>query len=131
MLFWIFIFLLIVGIVLWIIGNNQCGLGIEITGFILTILFTIAVLTSVCVMVQNSVVANANIEKYKARYESLVYQHENDLYDNDNDVGKRELMADIEWWNSDLSYRKVIQRDFWIGIFIPNIYDQFEFIELK
>jgi len=30
-----------------------------------------------------------------------------------------------------LAYRKTIQRDFWVGIYYPNVYDQFEFIELN
>lgn len=47
------------------------------------------------------------------------------------DVGKYELMADIEAWNTDLAYWKEIQRNFWVGIFIPDIYDEFEYIELK
>ena len=74
---------------------------------------------------------NAKVERYNARYESLVYQYENDIYENDNDLGKKELMDDIQEWNEDLSYRKKIQDDFWLGIYYPNIYDQFEKIELK
>ena len=41
------------------------------------------------------------------------------------------LMEDIEEWNTDLAYHKQIQRNFWVGIFYPNIYDDFEFIELR
>lgn len=48
-----------------------------------------------------------------------------------NDLGKRDLMEDIEAWNTDLAYRKQIQRNFWVGIFYPNIYDYFDFIELQ
>lgn len=81
------------------------------------------------------IVNNTNVDAYVAenqmRYEMLVYQYENDIYDNDNDLGKRDLMEDIQEWNEDLAYYREAQDDFWIGIFYPNVYDQFEFIELK
>lgn len=131
MLFWIFIVLLIVGIVLWVVGNEYYSDGMLFTGIGLTICGAIAVICSVGIMVENGIEADAKMGSWKARYESLVYQYENELYENDNDVGKRELMVDIEWWNSDLAYRKEIQRDFWVGIYVPNVYDEFEFIPLK
>ena len=53
------------------------------------------------------------------------------IENNDNDVGKKELVSEIQYWNSDLAYRKTIQRDFWVGIYYPNVYDQFEFIKLN
>lgn len=87
------------------------------------------------VMLVEIVVRNTNVDAYVAenqmRYEMLVYQYENDIYDNDNDLGKRDLMKDIQEWNEDLAYYREAQDDFWVGIFYPNVYDQFEFIELK
>lgn len=73
---------------------------------------------------------DANVARYQKRYESLTYQYENNFYNNNNDVGKYELVSQIEHWNTDLAYYKTIQRNFWVGIYYPNIYDQFEFIEL-
>ena len=87
------------------------------------------------VMLMEIISENTNVDAYVAenqmRYEMLVYQYENDIYDNDNDLGKRDLMEDIQEWNEDLAYYRKAQDDFWVGIFYPNVYDQFEFIELK
>lgn len=87
------------------------------------------------VMLMNIIARNTNVDAYVAenqmRYEMLVYQYENDIYDNDNDLGKRDLMEDIQEWNEDLAYYRKAQDDFWVGIFYPNVYNQFEFIELK
>ena len=62
------------------------------------------------------------------RYESLVYQAEAEMYNNDNEIGKKELMNQIQSWNEDLAVGKARQRDLWVGVFYPNIYDKFEFI---
>ena len=82
-------------------------------------------------MACNYIGIDAKVSGYQKRYEALTYQYENNFYDNDNDVGKKELVSEIQYWNSDLAYRKTIQRDFWVGIYYPNVYDQFEFIELN
>ena len=131
MIFWLLVVLLVVGITLMVIGSTNQSEGLMFSGLATSVLIGILLLSSLCIIVEGSVNKNPKIEKYKIRYESLVYQYENDLYENDNDVGKRELMADIEAWNTDLAYWKEIQRNFWVGIFIPDIYDEFEYIELK
>lgn len=97
----------------------------------IAIILGIAVLVMDIIGLFSTIGLEGKIAEYNARYESLVYQLENDLYDNDNDLGKRELYADIQDWNEDLAQYKANQDDLWIGVFIPNIYDQFEFIELK
>ena len=124
MLFWTFVIIIIAGFVLFTYDLENLGIAISVTGIF-------GIIASVVVLAINYIGIDGYIARMNTRYETLVYQYENDIYDNDNDLGKRELMVDIQNWNEDLSSRRERQRDFWIGIYIPNIYDQFEYIELK
>lgn len=124
MLFWTFVIIIIAGFVLFTFDWENLGITISAIG-------VFGIIASVVVLAINYIGIDGYIARMNTRYETLVYQYENDIYDNDNDLGKRELMVDIQNWNEDLSSRRERQRDFWIGIYIPNIYDQFEFIELK
>ena len=124
MLFWTFVIIIIAGVVLFTYDLENLGIAISAIGIF-------GIIASVVVLAINYIGIDGYIARMNTRYETLVYQYENDIYDNDNDLGKRELMVDIQNWNEDLSSRRERQRDFWIGIYIPNIYDQFEYIELK
>lgn len=130
MLFWLVVLSIVVFLGLAVYVEKRFGdysvpfLVIASIGFIVAIIMLVVI-----------IVKNINVDAYVAenqmRYEMLVYQYENDIYDNDNDLGKRDLMEDIQEWNEDLAYYREAQDDFWVGIFHPNVYDQFEFIELK
>jgi hypothetical protein len=114
------------------VDNNIGGEWPECATWITSVILGMVVLIMGIFIIDAHIPAEAKIEQYQMRYESLLYQYENDVYDGDDDVvGKRDLYTDIEHWNSDLAYHKRIQRDFWVGIFHPNIYDQFEFIKYK
>lgn len=123
MLFVIFVILLVIGIVAY--TQDWCELFIFplAIGFIGTGV-SIGILIALYIGIPGEIAAN------NVRYDALVYQYENDIYENDNDLGKRELMKDIQNWNEQLARNQENQDDLWIGIYIPNIYDQFEFIEL-
>lgn len=130
MLFWVFVGIFVVALVGVIVCYYlDCDVCVALAE-ILTTMSGIAIVVSIAIMANSYIHADANVAKYQKRYESLTYQYENDFYNNDNDVGKYELVYQIEYWNTDLAYRKTIQRDFWLGIYYPNIYDQFEFIKL-
>ena len=130
MLFWMTIIVTVLGLIL---GNILFEHDFEILfGFSAgaSMIAAIALLIEIIVLCVNHIGVDGYIQRMNARHDMLVYQYENDIYDNDNDLGKRELIEDIQSWNEDLAERREIQDDTWIGIFIPDIYDQFEFIEL-
>lgn len=133
MLFFIFVAILIVGIVLLIAYDYDCIAGdwCFCLGFSATLTGVLSVVISMIILCCSYTGLDGQIAAYQARYESLTYQYENDIYDNDNDLGKKELMSEIQEWNEDMASHKENQDDFWIGIYIANIYDQFEFIEYK
>lgn len=99
-------------------------------GMLLAILGGLATAIMFFVIAVNYIGVEADVASSKARYESLKYQYENNFYDNDNDVGKYELVRDIREWNEDLARNKKLQHNFWIGVLIPDVFDQFEYIEI-
>lgn len=132
MIFWITLIAFVVFLMLAIIFADSWDFNwIGMFSAVLTLVSGIAAAIMLIVIIVNNVGVEAKIEVSKQRYDSLVYQAENNLYENDNDLGKKELANQIQKWNEDLSSEKALQNDFWVGIFIPDIYDEFEFIPIS
>ena len=97
-------------------------------GATITIVAALGVIGSGIAFAINYLGINGYIDECNKRYETLIFQVENNLYK--DDITTHELVKEIQEWNCDLAERKVNQYDPWIGIYIPDIYDQFEFISL-
>lgn len=110
--------------------NDEFGTG-ELVGGTIAIVMGIVICISGVILFESHVTKDACIAEYNQKYEALVYQMENNIYDNDNDLGKKELYNEIREWNEDLAYLQNIQDNLWFGIYYPNIYDQFKYIEYK
>ena len=133
MLFWMTIIAAILFTVLALkLEDSFSGIApfISFISTFISVACMVALLIEIIVLAVNYIGVDGYIQRMSTRHDMLVYQYENDIYNNDNDLGKRELIEDIQDWNEDLASRKENQDDTWIGIFIPDIYDQFEFIEL-
>ncbi len=96
--------------------------------WVIGIFGAIALLIMACIAISVNTDTDFYIASMQQRYEIIVYQLENNVYDNDNDIGKRELYEQIRNWNEDLAKRKELQDSKWVGMFYADIYDQFEFI---
>ena len=127
MIFWITLIALAVFAVLAVVFFDSWDFEwVSMLSTIISVAFVIMLI----VVIANNVGIEASIEAHKQRYESLVYQAENNLYENDNDLGKKELVNQIQEWNEDLARGKALQDDFWVGIFYADIYDEFDFIPM-
>lgn len=64
-------------------------------------------------------------------YEFLTQQYESGTLDCGCIACDYSLIKDIREWDSELLRKKNAQNDPWVGIYYPDIYDQFEFIALE
>lgn len=60
----------------------------------------------------------------------LTYQIENEFYENDIEYGKNELFRDVTKFNTLIRKHRELTKDFWVGIYEPNIYDDIPLVEL-
>lgn len=131
MIFWITLIAVVVFDVLAIVFSDSWDFEwVSMLSTIISGIARIAFVVMLIVVIVNNVGVEAGIEANKQRYESLIYQAENNLYENDNDLGKKELVNQIQEWNEDLASGKALQDDFWVGIFYADIYDEFNFIPM-
>ena len=130
MVFWLVVAALIISIIVIMFRdkiNDDYYIIVDVSEVISIVLGVVILFMTVAICIGNFG-ADAKVAKYKERYDSLVYQYENEIYCDDNAV--YDLLTDIREYNEDLAYYQEIQDDFWIGVFYPNIFDQFELIEL-
>ena len=130
MVFWLVVAALVISIIVIMFRdkiNDDYYIIVDVSEVISIVLGIVILFMTVAICIGNFG-ADAKAAKYKERYDSLVCQYENEIYCDDNVV--YDLLTDIRKYNEDLAYYQEIQDDFWIGVFYPNIFDQFELIEL-
>lgn len=104
-----------------------------------TISLVVCAVAAVFCLIMGAVIGISHIGAPEARaaleaeYEVLSWEVENDVYNDGGDdvVGKKELYNNVRIWNAELAKNKVAEKNFWYGIFVPNIYSDLKPIELK
>ena len=128
MWFWLVVIILVIGIVATIVGNyvfENTEYDTEwlfIIGISISIFFALVLIVMGYFIIDGHTNLDAKISEKEQVYESLVYQLENNLYDNDNDIGKKELYNEIKEWNTDLAY-KHLGRKMFIDNGIPGLFE--------
>lgn len=125
MLFFSFIVLLIVGITLYKIFD------FEVVGSLVLMLSTIAILISLVCIVGEYTTMDSYLEKNREEYRAIMYQIESDVCRDEFGILNKEVIDDIKEWNQSVRYYQNIQDNFWVGIYYPNVYDEFVTIEYK
>lgn len=99
---------------------------------IITITLAIIILIVGIIIGFTHIFAEATRAEILAEREVLQWEIDQNPYINDDDVvGHKELFNEIREWNKELAYNKKCERNFWIGIFVPNIYSDIEPLAVK
>lgn len=133
MLFFICLILGVAAIIGAVVIDNNCGWDWEWAHIALLIigvcLLIVAFVLGGCWIA--TVTSSDTYYAYNVElYESLMYQAEHNVYDNDNDIGKAELIEKITDWNCDLAAGRIKQDKWLTGFLHYQWYDEFEFIPL-
>ena len=130
MIYFICIILCIACWIVYVRFKDSYYVGWEVTSLLGSLTTTATIIIMTIVILIQSWNAPGFVASSHQRYDSLTHQVESGMYNNDNEYGKKELANQVQEWNEDLAKGKALQKDFWVGIFYPNVYDEFEFIPL-
>ena len=145
MIFWLCLAILIIGIGLIKIGyidwdykknkfynflyyNDDTlkfigGITTFISGSIVIIMITI-----LCCMY---IGIDAKVEQSKETFDAITYKVESGACRDEFGLLNKEVIDEIQSWNESIIYNQKMQNDFWVGVFYPNVYDQFETIDYE
>ena len=132
MILWISITITIISVIVLIISFNKfSNLWDAITSIsiALAVLFFIISVVLGVIAISASVGSESYLASMQEKRNALVYQLENDLYDNDNDLGKKELYSEIIEYNCDVAKGKIMQDNIWVYNLYSDVYDDLELIE--
>ena len=132
MILWISIAITIISVILFAVSYKKFNDTWDVINFIslaLAILFGAASAVLGVIAISASVGSESYLASMQEKRNALVYQLENDLYDNDNDLGKKELYSEIIEYNCDVAKGKIMQDNIWVYNLYSDVYDDLELIE--
>lgn len=132
MILWISIAINIISVIVSIISFNKFRDFWDVIGSIstaLAVLFFIISAVLGVIAISASVGSESYLASMQEKRNALVYQLENDLYNNDNDLGKKELYSEITEYNCDVAKGKIMQNNIWVYNLYADVYDDLELIE--
>ena len=132
MILWISIAITIISVIVINISFNKFRDFWDVIGSIsiaLAVLFFIISVVLGVIAISASVGSESYLASMQEKRNALVYQLENDLYDNDNDLGKKELYSEITEYNCDVAKGKIMQDNIWVYNLYADVYDDLELIE--
>lgn len=125
MLFWIFVILVIIGLV---IIKTNC---IDYLGGLLALIGGIGVVISLIIMSLEYTTIDPYLEANREIYKAITYKVENDACKDELGLLSKDVIDEIQEWNKDVRFYQNIQDNFWVGIYYPNVFDEFQIIDYE
>lgn len=142
MWFWLMVIILAVGICLIKIGSKCWDIdkhhflwyndhNIKSAGIITVVISAFAITVMLICIICSHTNVEARLEKNREIYNALTYKMESTTCRDEFGFLSKEVIDEVQEWNKDIRYYQSAQDDFWVGIFYPNVFDEFEIIEYE
>ena len=128
MLFWLFIILFVVGIILYKVFEFEF---LGDFGYFISIISGLAVIISLFIIIGEYTTMDSYLEKTREQYKAITYKIESDTCRDEFGLLNKEVIDEIQEWNKDVRFYQNIQDNFWLGIYYPNVFDEFETIDYE
>lgn len=125
MLFWIFVILVIIGLV---IIKTDC---IDYMGELLAVIGGIAVVISLIIIALEYTTIDSYLESNREIYKAITYKVESDACKDEFGLLSKDVIDDVQKWNKDVRFYQNIQDNFWVCIYYPNVFDEFQTIDYE
>ena len=128
MLFWLFIILFVVGIILYKVFEFEF---LGDFGYFISIISGLAVIISLFIIIGEYTTMDSYLEKTREQYKAITYKIESDSCRDEFGLLNKEVIDEIQEWNKDVRFYQNIQDNFWLGIYYPNVFDEFGTIDYE
>ena len=145
MLFWLCLVILIIGFGLIVAGcinwnykknklfnflydNDEI---LKLIGGIITFISGFVIAIMLVVLPCMYIGIDARVEQLKENYKAITYKVESGACRDEFGLLNKEVIDEIQSWNKSVIYNQKMQNDFWVGIFYPDVYDQFKTIDYE
>lgn len=142
MWFWLFVILMMVGVGLIIVGKMDWDWEkhkflyhndseIEGVGWAVSIISVVICIVMMFFIITGHTNVEAYLEQNRETYKALTYKMESTTCRDEFGFLSKEVIDEVQAWNKYIRYYQSAQDDFWVGIFYPNVYDEFETIDYE
>lgn len=145
MIFWLCLAILIIGIGLIVIGCINWSYKknklfdflyynddtLRFIGNIITFISGFIMIIIIIILCRMYIGIDARVEQSKKTFDAITYKVESGACRDEFGLLNKEVIDEIQSWNESVIYYQKMQNDFWVGIFYPDVYDQFETIDYE
>jgi hypothetical protein len=131
MILWGLITITIILLVIWLSIKDKVSFDTSFNVGISLIASTCLLIVALLALGGVYIDAPAQMASNRERYNALVYQVENKMWEHEVDVSKKTLVDQIVDWNSDYASHEANRNNIWINIFVTDTYNGTAPIDLK
>ena len=130
MIFWLFVILLVVGIVLWCVSVDKSLEVLESLSGDLAIAFGVVITCMLIAIIINYSTAIGEKSEYVETYKALTYKAQTESIRDEFGVVNKDYIDEVQEWNEMVVKKQAIMNNKWTYIFVPkSVYKDLQTID--